>query len=287
MKNRAPVALAILALIPLSSALRAGEVLTTGKANKTEIPAETSPEERFRHWTIVPFYSYSFFNKGRQAWQEEDLQIYYQVNRQLSLGAEIDILQRPPSGTNIYYSGMVSYYPWKWLELHAKLSFSPNPSFAAKQIYSGGFQYQVMPRIGLLLDYQHFNFVQGPIDQINPGLAIAFTDDITLTLRYVRGWAFYDLEYNYYSAALNIGLPGKRRLTLGFAYGTDPDSEAGSNNGQITSLSPAYTYSVFFTQPVTRDLNVFAGVQYVYRLNQSGGELYQQLTPTIGLTWKF
>lgn len=47
MKSRAPVvALAILTLLPLSSALHAGQVVTTGKAGKTEVPVETSPEER-------------------------------------------------------------------------------------------------------------------------------------------------------------------------------------------------------------------------------------------------
>ena len=269
-----------LVFISLASALHAGEV------TKKEVPAEPVEEEHFNHWTVVPTYTYSFFNKGRPSWQEEDVQIYYQINRQLGIGAEIDIMQRPPSGTDIYYSGLVSYYPWKFLELHGKLSFSPSPTFLAKQIYSGGFQYQVLPRVGLLLDYQRFNFVQGPIDQLNPGLTLGFTDDIALTLKYVRGWAFYELEYNYYSAALNIGLPGKRRVNLAFAYGTDPDSEIGSG-GPVTSLTPAYTYSVYFTQPITKNLNIFAGVQYVYRLKKTGGELYQQLTPGVGLAWKF
>ena len=271
----------ILAFTALASALHAGQ-----QVSKTEVPVEVVQEEAFRHWSFVPSYNYSLFNKGRPGWQEEDAQLYYQFNRQLVIGAEIDILERPPSGTNIYYSGMVSYYPWKFLELHAKLSFSPNPTFAAKQIYSGGFQYQAIPRLGLLLDYQRFNFIQGPIDQINPGLAIGITDDICLTLRYVRGWAYNSLEFNYYSAGLNIGLPGDRRVNLAFAYGTDPDSEAGSS-GPVNSLTPAYTYSLYFTQPITKDLKIFAGLQYVYRLKKTGGELYQQLTPGIGLTWKF
>jgi len=77
-----------------------------------------------------------------------------------------------------------------------------------------------------------------------------------------------------------------RRAGLAFAYGTDPDAEAGSTS-VVTSLSPAYTYSLFYTQPITRDLKAFAGIQYVYRLSSLGGELYQQLTPTVGLAWKF
>jgi hypothetical protein len=104
----------------------------------------------------------------------------------------------------------------------------------------------------------------------------------------VRGWAFYNLEYNYYSTAFNLGLPGNRKLTMAFAYGTDPDSEVGANNTNVKSLTPAYTYSLFFTQPITRDLSLFTGIQYCYRLTKyGGGQLYEQLTPTLGCTWKF
>ena len=244
-------------------------------------------QERVRQWTFTPYYDYSFFNKGRQGWQEEYAQILYRVNNRLTVGGEIDILERPPSGTNTYYSGLASYYLWKFLEVHGRISICPAPTFAATQIYSGGLIYQAAPRLGLLFDYQHYNFLQGPIDQLNPGIVWNFTDESSLALRYTRGWAYSSLQYNYYSAALNLGLPGRRKLTMAFAYGTDPDSEIGANNSNVASLSPAYTYSLFLSQPVTRDLTLLAGVQYVYRLKESGGELYQQLTPTLGCSLKF
>jgi hypothetical protein len=149
-----------------------------------------------------------------------------------------------------------------------------------------------MPRVALLLDYQQLNFAPigpvgpGSIEQIKPGVSFWFNDDTFLTLRYARGYAFNDFGYNYYSAALNIGgLPHGGRLTMGFAYGTDPDLDFGTGD---TSLSPAYTYSLFYRHPINKDLSVYAGVQYVYRLKQdSNEELYQQLTPSIGLLWKF
>ncbi|MEY2906781.1 MAG: hypothetical protein RLZZ408_1252 [Verrucomicrobiota bacterium] len=243
--------------------------------------------ESFRHWLLIPSYSYSFFNEGRQGWQEEDVQLYYRVNKKLMVGGEVDILQRPPSGTNIYYSALFSYYLWKYLEVHGKISICPAPTFAATQVYSGGLIYQAMPRLGLLMDYQRYNFIQGPLDQINPGIVFNINDDNWIVLRYVRGWAFYDLEYNYYSAALNLSLPGKRRLSLAFAYGTDPDAQIGADGTNVTTLSPAYTYSIFFTQPITRDLNLFAGIQYCYRLTENNNPLYQQLTPTIGCSLRF
>lgn len=256
-------------------------------SEKNPVKTELIQEESYKHWLVVPSYSYSFFNEGRQGWQEEDVQLYYRVDRKFTIGGEVDILQRPPSGTNIYYSALASYYLWKYLEVHGKISICPAPTFAATQIYSGGLMYQAAPRLGVLFDYQRYNFIQGPIDQLNPGLVYNFNDENSIALRYVRGWAFYNLEYNYYSAALNLGLPGKRRLSLAFAYGTDPDAQIGADGNNVTSLSPAYTYSVFFTQPITRDLKLFAGVQYCYRLTENNAPLYQQLTPSVGLALTF
>lgn len=281
-KNRASASQGSLTNLP---SRRSGLKSSSKNVTKTEL----EEIESFKRWLFVPSYSYSFFNKGRQGWQEEDAQLYYRVNRKLTIGGEIDILQRPPSGTNIYYSALASYQLLRFLEVHGKISVCPDPTFLATQIYSGGMIYQAMPRLGVLMDYQRLNFVQGPIDQVNPGIVYNFNDENWITLRYVRGWAFNELQYNYYSAALNLGLPGKRRLSFAFAYGTDPDAQVGAvNNSTVTSLSPAYTYSVFFTQPINRDLSVFAGVQYCYRLKELwGDQLYQQLTPTVGLALKF
>jgi YaiO family outer membrane protein len=255
-------------------------------------PVELIEEDAFKRWILVPSFSWSFFNKGRDSWQQEDIQLMYRVTKTFLIGAEIDLMQRPPAGNDIMYSAFASWYPWKFLEVHSKLSFTPDPDFSPDQIYAGGFEWQVMPRLTLLFDYQQFNFSgQGPvgpgsIEQLRPGLTLWYNDDIFFTIRYARGWAFNDFGYNYYSGTLNWGnLPGGGRLTVGFAYGTDPDLDFGTNE---TGLSPAYTYSLFYRQPITKDLSVFGGVQYVYRLKQdSNDELYQQLTPTLGLIWAF
>jgi len=255
-------------------------------------PVQVTETEPMKRWIVVPSFSWSFFNKGRPSWQEEDIQIMYRVTPAFLIGAEIDIMQRPPSGNDILYSGFASWYPWKFLEVHGKISICAEPNFTPNQIYSGGFEWQVHRRLTLLLDYQQYNFAaQGPvglgsIEQVRPGITLWYNDDIFITLRYARGWAFNEFQYNYYSAALNIGnMPGGGRLTLGFAYGTDPDLDFGT---QQTGLSPAYTYSVFYRQPITKDVSIYAGAQYVYRLKQdSNEELYQQLTPTLGMIWKF
>lgn len=247
--------------------------------------------EEMKRWTLVPSFNWSFFNKGRDNWYEEDIQLFYQVNKSLLLGGEIDIMTRPPD-TDILYSGMFSWYPWRFLEVHGKGSFANQPKFAPNMIWQGGFEYMLHWRVGVLFDYQFLYFAEGgyvsdnSISQIKPGLSLWITEKTFLTLRYARGWAYGTQTYNYYAGALNIGdMPGGGRLTLGFAYGTDPDLDYQTDRA---SLSNAYIYTVFYTQPITRDFSLFGGVQYVYRLKETdNSELYQQLTPTLGAVWKF
>lgn len=252
---------------------------------------ELKKEQEMKRWTLVPSFNMSFFNNGRENWYETDVQLFYQVNKSLLLGGEIDIMTRVPD-TDILYSGMVSWYPWRFLELHGKGSFAANPSFAPSQIWQGGLEYMLHWRVGLLFDYQFLyfgengNVTNNSISQIKPGLSLWITEKTFVTFRYARGWAYDTQTYNYYAGTLNFGdMPGGGRLTLGFAYGTDPDLDFQTDRA---SLSNAYIYTAFYNQPITRDFSIFGGVQYVYRLKErDNSELYQQLTPTLGCVWKF
>ena len=253
---------------------------------------EVREEKPFKRWTIVPLYTFTAFNDGRAGWQQEYIEILYQPLSNLILGTSIDIMQRPPSGTDILYSGLASWYPVKYLELHSKLSFCPDPQFAPNQIYNGGLEYLVAPRLLLLFDYTQYNFSSvaplgpGSIEQIKPGFSWWFNDDVFFTFRYAQGWAFNDDNYNYYSGTMNFwNMPGGGRLTVGLAYGTDPDLDFGTGD---TSLSNAWIGSLFYQQPITESFALVAGLQYVYRLRENNsGQLYQQWAPTIGGVWKF
>jgi hypothetical protein len=253
---------------------------------------EVREEKPFKRWTIVPLYTFTAFNDGRAGWQQEYIEILYQPLSNLILGTSIDIMQRPPSGTDILYSGLASWYPVKYLELHSKLSFCPDPQFAPNQIYNGGLEYLAAPRLLLLFDYTQYNFSSvaplgpGSIEQIKPGFSWWFNDDVFFTFRYAQGWAFNDDNYNYYAGTMNFwNMPGGGRLTVGLAYGTDPDLDFGTGD---TSLSNAWIGSLFYQQPITESFSVVAGLQYVYRLRENNsGQLYQQWAPTIGGVWKF
>ncbi|MGA1540606.1 MAG: hypothetical protein ACO39C_09305, partial [Chthoniobacterales bacterium] len=108
---------------------------------------EVREDKPFKRWTIVPLYTFTAFNDGRESWQQEYVEMLYQPHRYLILGAAIDIRQRPPSGTDILYSALGSWYPTKYLEVHAKLTFCAEPNFSPNQIYEGGFEYQIAPRL--------------------------------------------------------------------------------------------------------------------------------------------
>ena len=253
---------------------------------------EVREEKPFKRWTIVPLYTFTAFNDGRAGWQQEYIEILYQPLSNLILGTSVDIMQRPPSGTDILYSGLASWYPVKYLELHSKLSFCPDPQFAPNQIYNGGLEYLAAPRLLLLFDYTQYNFSSvaplgpGSIEQIKPGFSWWFNDDVFFTFRYAQGWAFNDDNYNYYAGTMNFwNMPGGGRLTVGLAYGTDPDLDFGTGD---TSLSNAWIGSLFYRQPITESFALVAGLQYVYRLRENNsGQLYQQWAPTIGGVWKF
>ena len=176
---------------------------------------EVREEKPFKRWTIVPLYTFTAFNDGRAGWQQEYIEILYQPLSNLILGTSIDIMQRPPSGTDILYSGLASWYPVKYLELHSKLYFCPDPQFAPNQIYNGGLEYQAAPRLLLLFDYTQYNFSSvaplgpGSIEQIKPGFSWWFNDDVFFTFRYAQGWAFNDDNYNYYAGTMNFwNMPG-------------------------------------------------------------------------------
>lgn len=262
-------------------------------ARSATAPAQEAPVVAEPQWTLVPSLSWSFFNKGRDSWQQESIELYaHLVEQRLLLDASIDIMDRPPSGEDISYGMGVTWYANEKIEAHGGIALTPDADFAPSERYTLGLSARVNTPLELHLDVERMQFGsfapawdQG-ITQIRPGLSWWFTDQTRLTLRYTHGWVHDQADYDCYSLALHIGdLPRDARLSIAFSYGTDPDLDFGTNS---TALSDAYVVSVLYRQPVRADLTVFIGLEYVYRLRPgSGGELYQMWTPTIGLSWKF
>ncbi len=249
-------------------------------------------DKPFYPWTIVPSYSHSFFNKGREDWQRETLDIFYQPDKYLLLGGSVDFVQRPPNEDDIMYSFNASWYPLKKLEVHGEIAHTPDAHFLPNNTYSAGFQYILNPKITLLLDAEqlyfdtHSSSSEYDITQIKPGVSYWFTEKSFLTLRYAHGWVHDEVDYDYYSAAVNFGdMPRDGQLTIGVAYGTDPELDFG---GTGATLSDAYIGTIFYKKPIKPNLSIFAGIEYVYRLRPDNDkELYQSITPTVGLVWKF
>jgi YaiO family outer membrane protein len=287
-KHTCLVLLALMGLV----ANHYGQSTASGSPAET-IPIEQTQDEPANPWTLVPSYSWSFFNKGRDSWQKESIDLYYYLAAEkLLLGASFDRFHRPPNGDDIVYGFTATWYARPDLELHGEISLTQDADFLPNERYSVGLQYRLNQQIGFLFDVEHMEFGsyaptwENGLTQIRPGLSYWFTEKSFVTLRYTHGWVHGEADYDYYSAKINFGdLPRDGQLSIGLAYGTDPDLGFGTIG---TALSDAYTFSIFYKEPINPDLSIFAGVEYVYRLRPDNGrELYQMWTPTIGLSWKF
>lgn len=244
-------------------------------------------------WTLVPSFGWSFFNKGRDSWQYEGIELYhYLAEEKLLLDASVEMMQRPPNGSDVVYGFGASWYPNDHLELHGRIQLTDDADFMPSERYGLGMQYRFHPQWELLMDVEHLNFGSyaqnwdDGITQIKPGLTYWFNDKTRITMRYTHGWVHDEVDYDYYSLDLTLGdLPRNAELVLSLAYGTDPD--IGFGTGKAT-LTDAYVIGLMYKQPINPDLTFFVGLEYVYRLRPDNDrELYQMLTPTIGLSWKF
>ena len=271
----------------LNAAILAVLLVSALSANAGENGAGAGPDYRLgssapapadEKWVLLPTFSFSSLS-GRPSWEEYDAQLFYKLNPNLTVGGEVDVRNRPPSGTDTLYSTMVSYTPWKPLELHAAITLSPNASFSPEQIYQVGFEVRPVSRISLLLDYQHYHYGSGSVDQIKPGITYWFSDETFFTARYAYGSAFGGTKFDGFGGRLNLGLPEKRRLILGYWHGTDPERDFGVPN---TISLTGNTYSLYFQQPLKRNVDLIVGVEYE-TLNHS----YNRTTGTIGLAIKF
>ncbi|MEX1119947.1 MAG: hypothetical protein WEB60_14260 [Terrimicrobiaceae bacterium] len=86
--------IAILAFLCSAASLLAGD----GRGNRVITVDES---KSFKQWIITPSFSYSLFNKGRESWQEENVEILYRVNERFLIGGEITLMQRPPAGDDL------------------------------------------------------------------------------------------------------------------------------------------------------------------------------------------
>jgi len=236
---------------------------------------EAVPVEK---WALIPMFSFSSLS-GRPSWEEYDTQLFYKIKPNLTIGGEVDVRNRPPAGTDTLYSALVSYSPWKQLEVHGEISLGPNVSFSPQQIYQVGFELRPLSKVSFLLDYQHFNYHTGQIDQVKPGITYWFSDETFFTARYAHGWAFGDTQYDGFGGRLNLGLPGKRRVILGYWHGSDPERDIGVSN---TIAVKGDAYSLFFQQPLRRNLDLIVGVEYEHHPHS-----YNRTTGTVGFSLKF
>lgn len=281
-----PTRLAVIAILAFTSGrLQAASAAPTLEGS---LQTDTAPS-----WTLHTAYSHSFLNKGNGDWSKEVIDVYHFLpNQKLLLGLGVDFEQRSSNRDDIVYGVNAAWYAAEKLEMHAAIELVEDADFLPSESYLIGVKHRYDQRIEAHFELEHLEFsdpVAGwddGITQIKPGITWWFDDHNRMTLQYTHGWVHGDEDYDYYSAKFHFGdLIRDGTLSVGFAYGTDPDFSFGTG---ATTLSDAYLVSVFYTEPITKDLTIYGGVEYVYRMrSDTDGELYQMWTPTIGLSWKF
>jgi len=254
-----------------------------------DLVAKQRPESP---WTVIPSFGWTFFNKGRDSWTRETIDVFYQPQKDRLYGASVDAMQRSSNGSDVRYSLNAAWYRSKRLELHGEVTYTPSADFLADVTYAAGLQYSLNPTLTLLLDVKRLEYRSNSsrpdysITQIVAGVSYWFSENSYVRLRHTHGWVHGEADFDYYSASIHFDdLPKNSQLAVSVGYGTDPELDSTSTGAILTD---AYFCSIYYKRKLKRNLSMYVGLEYVYRMQaDSSGELYQSITPTIGISWKF
>lgn len=239
--------------------------------------ADTSPLVSKERWTATALYSQSRLSGDRPDWHETSADLLYRASPDLFVGGSV--VERQRATTDILYAVRASHLPYKGLELHGEIAWSPSPDFSPQQAYSAGLEWQRWNQLSLLLDYKRLNFSFGDVDLYTPGATWWFDDKSYLAGRYSYGRAFGDSSFNYFALMLNVGLRNTARVRLGFARGSDPERSPGSAS---TLLTDADIYSAYLFWPVSHRTQFIIGMEYEDRTN-----IYRRNALSIGFSTRF
>ncbi len=172
-------------------------------------------------WTFTPLYTYGDISGRDDNWNEVELDLAYKASDRLVLGGKVHHRERGGFDDTLY-TASVSTYPVDALEWHASATVTPDADFSPERRYATGVEWRASPKLSLLLDYRHQEFAWGNTRDWRPGAIAWFSEDSWLTARYTSGRGF-GTDYDGYSLRYDHRFAGDRRLSLGYAHGTDPE----------------------------------------------------------------
>lgn len=179
------------------------------------------------HWSWDALYTLSALDKGRSDWQQLQSEWLYTPSRRWVLGANIDARHRD-ARADVIYGASAEFYPdarWQW---HANVWITPGADFTFRRGLAIGAQWNSRAaRATLLLDARQFNFPTGDLHEWRPGVRIALNAATALTGRYTFGQAFGVADYRAWALQFEHDFDNRRRLTLGYARGVDPERDLG------------------------------------------------------------
>lgn len=268
----------LLVLVGCPAILALGLVPCAAAGEHLGYTASIAPPAMFERWILTSLYSHSWLSGNRDSWNEGGFELLYRVDPRLIVGGAVDLRQRSQD-TDKLYSASFSYLSSPALEWHGVATFGQNVHFSARQAYTAGLEWRAQPRLSLLFDYKQLHFAEGTIHEYKPGITYWFSDDTYLTGRYAYGQAYGETSFDAYSVRLNLGFSDHRRMTLGFAHGTDPEKAPGLPGVILTS---ADTYSIYSRQPLHGNLDIIVGAEYERR-----EDIYSRSTVSIGFSARF
>jgi YaiO family outer membrane protein len=227
---------------------------------------------------LTPLYGASHLTGGRPSWQELDVELLYRPRNDLIVGADVDVRDRPPARDE-RYSALAIWSVTRMLELRGRVTVAPAPAFSAEREYTAGAEWRAFTQASVMFDYRRLEFPTGPVDEYKPAVTIWFSDETSLNLRYTRGRAFGQSDYDGGAVRLVLGLPASHRLTLGYSHDADPEIDPGVPGVLFTK---ADTWSAYYRLPLSPRLDLVAGAEYEDRLH-----LYRRTTGTVGFTTRF
>lgn len=222
-------------------------------------------------------YTYGDIHDRSDNWNEVELDLVFKASDRLVLGANAQHRERGPFDDTMY-TASISTFPTDELEWHASASFTPDADFSPERRFATGVEWRASPKLSLLLDYRHQTFAWGTARDWRPGAIVWFSEDSWLTARYTSGRGF-GTDYDGYSLRYDHRFSGNRRLSLGYANGTDPEIDPTLPD---VFLTEADYYTAFYRFPVRNRVDLILGLEHEDR-----SPYYQRTAATVGVSVKF
>lgn len=251
-------------------------LFVSGPLAAQEEPAQMEAPVANDDWTISTLYTHSSLSGGRGDWDELDTSLYYRFNPKVVGSIRLDARQRSGDTDLIKEIGVEVYPSPRW-DFRASIAHVSDPDFTYERAAALGVTWHASPRLDLLLDAKRYEFADGNITEVRPGVGVQLAANTRLTATYIHGSAYGQRSYDGGALRLDQTFANRSRLSLGVATGADPER---ATTGVL--LSRSKSASVYYQFPVRQNMEIIVGAEREWR---SGS--YNRTGVSAGLVVRF